>query len=199
MRTNHNPLMYQHKLCASERPRLAANQHTKAGCRRGSCICASHVCFLANLGAPAWLPFSASWAAMRSSHCCILCSCLDWEVSTFALESDGLGVFAQPMHYLGAATVGYLTSAYVSWHGLSHRGVPNKIRILLYTPLHWLLLSAAAWLAALELLWGPFRWRKTEHGLDDASRRERATKSLLELERLVSGLIKRGELAQIQD
>ena len=83
--------------------------------------------------------------------------------------------------------------------GLSQRGVPNKIRILLYTPLHWLLLSAAAWLAALELLWGPFRWRKTEHGLDDASRRERATKSLLELERLVSGLIKRGELAQIQD
>ena len=75
-----------------------------------------------------------------------------WEVSTFALESDGLAAFARLMHYLGAATVGYLTSAYVSWHGLSHRGVPNKIRILLYRALHWLLLSAAARLAALAAL-----------------------------------------------
>ena len=41
--------------------------------------------------------------------------------------------------------------------------------------------------------------RKTDHGLDDASRHERTTSSLLELERLVSGLIRRGELAQIQN
>ena len=79
-------------------------------------------------------------------------------------------------------TAGYQTNTYIVVQGTALAPV-----------------SAAARLAALELLWGPFRWKKTEHGLDDASRRERATKSLLELERLVSGLIKRGELAQIQD
>jgi glycosyltransferase XagB len=52
---------------------------------------------------------------------------------------------------------------------------------------------------ACELIWTPFGWRKTEHGLDDASRQERTTRSLLELERLVSGLIRRGELAQIHN
>jgi hypothetical protein len=103
------------------------------------------------------------------------------------------------MHYFAAAGAGYLTSAYIGWRGLSYRGVPNKMCVLLYTPLHWLLLSLAAWRGACELIWNPSRWGKTEHGLDDASRQERTTKSLLELERLVSGLIRRGELAQIRN
>src|SRR5262245_39675651 len=68
-----------------------------------------------------------------------------------------------------------------------------------YTPIHWLLLSLAAWRGAWELIWKPFRWRKTEHGLDDESRHERTTRSLLQLERLVSGLIRRGELSQIRN
>jgi len=95
--------------------------------------------------------------------------------------------------------VGYLTSAYLGWLGLSHRSVSNKICVLLCTPLHWLLLSLAAWRAAFELIWAPFRWRKTDHGLDEASQQERTTRSLLELERHLTGLTKRGELAQILD
>jgi len=92
-----------------------------------------------------------------------------------------------------------VTSAYLGWRGLSHRRVPNKIRILLHTPMHWLLLSLAAWWAAFELIFAPFRWRKTEHGLDEASRQERTIRALLELERHLTGLIKHGELAQIGD
>jgi len=61
------------------------------------------------------------------------------------------------------------------------------------------MLSLAAWWAAFELVRAPFRWRKTEHGLDEASRQERTTRSLLELERHLSGLINRGELDQIFD
>ena len=50
--------MYQHKLCVSERPRLAANQHTKAGCRPSSSICANrNGCFM-NLGRAVLRPFS---------------------------------------------------------------------------------------------------------------------------------------------
>jgi Glycosyl transferase family group 2 len=122
-----------------------------------------------------------------------------WEISNLTLGGDGWVAFAGPMHYFAAAGAGYLTSAYIGWRGLSYRGVPNKMCVLLYTPLHWLLLSLAAWRGACELIWNPFRWGKTEHGLDDASRQERTTKSLLELERLVSGLIRRGELAQIRN
>jgi hypothetical protein len=68
-----------------------------------------------------------------------------------------------------------------------------------FDALHWLLLSIAAWWAALELIYAPFRWRKTEHGLDKASRQKSNTRSLLELERLLVDLKRRGELAQIRD
>jgi len=71
--------------------------------------------------------------------------------------------------------------------------------VLVLTPLHWLLLSIAAWWAAIELIYAPFRWRKTEHGLDRTSRERSSARSLLELERLLGDLNRRGELAQIQD
>jgi cellulose synthase/poly-beta-1,6-N-acetylglucosamine synthase-like glycosyltransferase len=124
---------------------------------------------------------------------------LIWEVFALASQDYGLAAFVRLAHYLAAAAAGYLTSAYLGWRGLSHRIVPNKTRVLLCTPMHWLLLSLAAWRAAFELIWAPFRWRKTEHGLDEASRQESATRSLLELERYLTGLIRRGELAQIRD
>ena len=42
---------------------------------------------------------------------------------------------------------------------------------LMAVPLHWLLLSAAAWRALYQLLRDPQRWEKTEHGLARSSRR----------------------------
>jgi glycosyltransferase XagB len=35
---------------------------------------------------------------------------------------------------------------------------------------HWLLLSAAAWRALWQLMYDPFRWEKTAHGLARTSR-----------------------------
>jgi hypothetical protein len=56
--------------------------------------------------------------------------------------------------------------------------------ILLLTPLHWLLLSWAAWRALYQLLVSPYEWEKTEHGLARHSRRmTRLRRSLTELER----------------
>jgi hypothetical protein len=89
---------------------------------------------------------------------------------------------------------GYLPSIAFAWRGLSHRGVPNKLRIVMYTPLHWLLLSAAAWRAAQELIIAPTRWNKTEHGLDWP---QNVALRLVELNRQVADLEKRGELPQI--
>lgn len=117
------------------------------------------------------------------------------ELSSFALQGEALML----AYCLLIVSIGYLASASVSGLGLAHRGMLKKAGVLAGTPAHWLLLSLAAWLAAFELIRAPFRWRKTEHGLDNASRQESNTRSLLELERHLTDLKKRGELAQIWD
>jgi len=43
-------------------------------------------------------------------------------------------------------------------------------------PLHWLLLSLAAWRALYQLMRDPQRWEKTEHGLARTSRRAGRTR-----------------------
>jgi hypothetical protein len=85
-----------------------------------------------------------------------------------------------PQQYLPAAVFGYCTSAALGLLGLWQRGILHKASVLVLTPIHWLLLSAAAWCAAWELIFSPFRWRKTEHGLDTASREMDRIRALLE-------------------
>jgi hypothetical protein len=75
------------------------------------------------------------------------------------------------------------------------RGLLSSAWILLLTPLHWLLLSLAAWRALYQLVFAPYAWEKTEHGLAKSSRRAaNITRSLLELERYLSALWDAGEL-----
>ena len=71
----------------------------------------------------------------------------------------------------GAALIaGYLTSAALGLIGLKRRGLLRHGWVLLLMPLHWLLLSVAAWRALWQLLRDPFRWEKTTHGLARTSR-----------------------------
>src|SRR4249919_1588214 len=65
-----------------------------------------------------------------------------------------------------SVVAGYVPSVAIAWRGLSRRKVSKKLRIVTWTPLHWLLLSAAAWWAAGELIFAPTHWNKTEHGID---------------------------------
>ena len=58
------------------------------------------------------------------------------------------------------AIVGYLTSAFLGWLGLSRRGLLSMAWILFLTPLHWLLLSLAAWRALFQLVTAPYAWEK---------------------------------------
>jgi hypothetical protein len=52
------------------------------------------------------------------------------------------------------------------------------------TPLHWILLSVAAWRAVFQLFTAPFAWEKTEHGLARSSRRATGlAKALADLDR----------------
>jgi len=100
--------------------------------------------------------------------------------------------------YGTSVVIGYLTSAFLGWLGLLRRGLSSMAWILLLTPVHWLLLSLAAWRALYQLLFAPYAWEKTEHGLAKSSRRAaNMTRSLLELERYLSALNDAGELPML--
>ena len=98
---------------------------------------------------------------------------------------------------LATAALGYFASAVFGWCGLRYRDAPNKIRILVWIPVHWILLSAAAYWAAGELILSPFRWRKTEHGLGKSAWLHNTIRPLLILERYLTELKRNGELPHI--
>ncbi len=91
--------------------------------------------------------------------------------------------------------IGYLTSAFLGWLGLARRGLLATSWVLILTPLHWLLLSLAAWRALYQLIVAPYAWEKTEHGLAKSSRLAAGmTRSLVALERHLRRLAQAGEL-----
>ena len=95
---------------------------------------------------------------------------------------------------------GYLTSVFLGWLGLKRRGLLTAAWVLLLTPVHWLLLSLAAWRALYQLVVSPYVWEKTEHGLAKNSRlASRTTRSLLELERHLRRLKDSGLLPTLSD
>lgn len=59
---------------------------------------------------------------------------------------------------------GYIGSAALAFAGLSRRGMMGIAWVLATIPFYWLLLSAAAWRALIQLNLAPHVWEKTEHG-----------------------------------
>jgi cellulose synthase/poly-beta-1,6-N-acetylglucosamine synthase-like glycosyltransferase len=72
--------------------------------------------------------------------------------------------------YAGTLVAGYLTSGLLGAIGLARRGLAATSWWLLLMPLHWVLLSLAAWRAVVQLVRDPYRWEKTEHGQAVTSR-----------------------------
>jgi glycosyltransferase XagB len=67
---------------------------------------------------------------------------------------------------------GYLASGLLGAVGLARRGLAATAWWLLLMPLHWVLLSIAAWRGLAHLIRDPYRWEKTEHGHARTSRLE---------------------------
>ena len=108
---------------------------------------------------------------------------------------DTLTGVVLPSIYVSTATLGYLVSAGLGWIGLARRGLNANAWVLLLTPVHWLLLSLAAWRALYQLLVAPYVWEKTEHGLARHSRlNDEMTRALIKLERHLRKLKKKGKL-----
>jgi cellulose synthase/poly-beta-1,6-N-acetylglucosamine synthase-like glycosyltransferase len=65
---------------------------------------------------------------------------------------------------------GYVASIVLGAVGLRRRNLLATSWVLALMPLHWLLLSLAAWRALFQLVLHPHHWEKTEHGLAKTSR-----------------------------
>ncbi|MDI3470297.1 MAG: Glycosyl transferase, group 2 family protein [Pseudolabrys sp.] len=87
--------------------------------------------------------------------------------TTFAQEASSAGVVL----FSATAMLGYGVSGALSVAGLARRKLTRHAWVLLILPLHWLLLSAAAWRALFQLIRRPYYWEKTEHGLARRTRR----------------------------
>jgi cellulose synthase/poly-beta-1,6-N-acetylglucosamine synthase-like glycosyltransferase len=85
-------------------------------------------------------------------------------------RADHVAVAVLAALYGISVVVGYLASAFLGWLGLMRRGLLDSAWVLILTPLHWLLLSLAAWRALIHLVVSPYGWEKTEHGLAKNSR-----------------------------
>ncbi len=70
-----------------------------------------------------------------------------------------------------AAIGGYVTAAVLALEGLRRRGLRRAGWVLALMPVYWALLSVAAWRAVFQLLFKPYYWEKTPHGLARTSRR----------------------------
>ncbi len=115
-------------------------------------------------------------------------------------RGDGVAAVILAALYGATIAIGYLTSVYLGWLGLSRRGLLASAWVLVLTPLHWLLLSLAAWRGLCQLVVSPHVWEKTEHGLAKSSRLAAdMTLSLLELERHLTRLEQTGDLPTLAD
>jgi hypothetical protein len=68
---------------------------------------------------------------------------------------------------------GYLVSIVLGAGGLRRRGLLSSAWYLVWVPVHWMLLSLAAWRALVQLAFDVHGWEKTQHGLARSSRRAR--------------------------
>jgi cellulose synthase/poly-beta-1,6-N-acetylglucosamine synthase-like glycosyltransferase len=67
-------------------------------------------------------------------------------------------------------TCGYIGSALPALIGLYRRRLTKHAWVLLGIPLHWLMLSIAAWRGLIQLVRNPYKWEKTQHGRATTSR-----------------------------
>jgi cellulose synthase/poly-beta-1,6-N-acetylglucosamine synthase-like glycosyltransferase len=105
----------------------------------------------------------------------IFVACIAYTLMSDAVLFGTDGPLVASLTWLFGITIGagYLSSIALGALGLRQRGLLATAWVLVFTPIHWLLLSLAAWRALFQLLSDPYRWEKTEHGLARTSRRGR--------------------------
>jgi len=82
-----------------------------------------------------------------------------------------LSVLEAVLLAIDAATlaISYGAFLFLVWRQSDSRERAAFLPVALFTPIYWLMLSAAAWAALLELVREPHRWNKTEHTVEPVS------------------------------
>jgi hypothetical protein len=89
-----------------------------------------------------------------------------------ALPASG-GARTLLLVHAASGLAGYGTAAVLAYAGLRRRRLRHAGWVVALMPLHWALLSVAAWRALWQLALQPHLWEKTAHGLARTSRRGR--------------------------
>ncbi len=89
----------------------------------------------------------------------------DWAQGALFQRGASLGgdllLWIAVANFVGGYAVNLVLGA-MSLRGARHKGLwPNVI----FIPVYWLFVSAAAYRAVWQLIWAPFYWEKTEHGV----------------------------------
>ncbi|MDA0323171.1 MAG: glycosyltransferase [Verrucomicrobia bacterium] len=87
----------------------------------------------------------------------------------FMARSDALAsLFPGPVFAAGAVCLfaGNFVFTYVGAVGSYNRKYYDIVKYSLLAPIYWIFMSYSAWRALLQFFSDPFRWEKTQHGLD---------------------------------
>jgi cellulose synthase/poly-beta-1,6-N-acetylglucosamine synthase-like glycosyltransferase len=84
----------------------------------------------------------------------------------FELSADGtMSTWRSNMLIFDVITIacGYISFLLLGWQTLAKAERRNFWRIVLYTPVYWMMISLAAWRAVWQLWSRPHHWEKTPH------------------------------------
>jgi cellulose synthase/poly-beta-1,6-N-acetylglucosamine synthase-like glycosyltransferase len=121
------------------------------------------------VGGKSWWSFQFMIAGTFFSF---LINPLYWTLTTlWALTSAGVIREVFPGWVYFPAAIGLLLGnfvfTYVNVAGAMRRGYFDLVRSALLSPLYWAMMSAGAWKGVIQLVYRPFYWEKTVHGLSD--------------------------------
>jgi len=129
---------------------------------------------LRELGMPGFIAFQGQFAGV------VLAALVHpWSYVLIAQDLATGHLFSQPASILDAPilvialvnlVLGYTASMALGFFVLQRRDVRILIPQLLFIPLYWLFISAAAYRALYQLVTAPHYWEKTQHGLTSVKR-----------------------------
>ncbi|MBI2940636.1 MAG: glycosyltransferase [Chloroflexi bacterium] len=123
--------------------------------------------FIGQLG---WKRFAAFQLFVGGTVVTLLLNPLFWTLTAayFLTRWHAIDqLFPWPVYYAGLANmmVGNFLFLYMNLFGPIQRDEHDLAKYSLLMPIYWVLMSAAAWKGALQLLTRPHFWEKTVHGL----------------------------------
>jgi len=86
-------------------------------------------------------------------------------LSAWFLVTNPFQVSVTTVLNLEVFVLGYGVAMLAGAKALCQRGLKGWWFTIASMPIYWLLVSIAAWMALWQLVFAPFKWNKTEHGL----------------------------------